>query len=371
MKKHALIIGAGPAGLTAAFELLERTDVVPIVLEKSTYMGGISRTVNYKGNRIDIGGHRFFSKSDRVMQWWLRFMPLLDAQEPQQISYQGATLSFSTSAPAAISQGDRVMLIRPRKSRIYFLRRFFEYPITLSKNTILQLGFWRTFRIGMSYVRSVCRPIKPESNLEQFFINRFGRVLYRTFFKSYTEKVWGVPCQEISAEWGAQRIKGLSILRSIKHATKKIFARRPADLSQKSTETSLIERFMYPKFGPGQMWETVAEEVVARGGQIIKDADVKRLHLRGNRVTHIEIRDSTTGKESTLQGDYVFSTMPVKELIGAIQAPVPKNVQEVSAGLIYRDFITVGLLLDKLAVHNSSARREKTDRRQLDLYPRT
>ena len=166
------------------------------------------------------------------------------------------------------------MLVRNRKSRIYFLRRFFTYPITLSKDTVLKLGLWRTFRIGTSYLYSVARPIRQEKNLEEFFINRFGRMLYRTFFKSYTEKVWGVPCREISAEWGAQRIKGLSILKSLKHAVGKLFRRRNGDLAQKSTETSLIERFLYPKFGPGQMWETVAEEVIARGGRIITGAEV-------------------------------------------------------------------------------------------------
>src|SRR5271167_1319165 len=194
--KTALIIGAGPAGLTAAYELLLRTDVRPIVLEKSEYMGGISRTVNYKGNRIDIGGHRFFSKSDRVMEWWLQRMPL-QASEAGEAAIKYHKMERKITVPADgpdPAAAERVMLLRHRKSRIYYLRRFFDYPITLSKNTLMNLGLWRTFKIGVSYVKSSLFPIKPEQNLEQFFINRFGKELYKTFFQSYTEKVWGVPC---------------------------------------------------------------------------------------------------------------------------------------------------------------------------------
>ncbi len=191
-------------------------------------MGGISRTVNYKGNRIDIGGHRFFSKSDRVMDWWLQFMPIADSRRGARNHLSALDAPRGQPRRATGGDADRVMLVRNRKSRIYFLRRFFTYPITLSKDTVLKLGLWRTFRIGMSYLYSVARPIRQEKNLEEFFINRFGRMLYRTFFKSYTEKVWGVPCHEISAEWGAQRIKGLSILKSLKHAFGKLFGRRSA-----------------------------------------------------------------------------------------------------------------------------------------------
>ncbi len=356
-KQYAVIIGAGPAGLTAAYELLTRTDIIPIVLEKSTYMGGIARTVNYKGNRIDIGPHRFFSKSDRVMNWWLHFMPIADDAQQRDITYQRSTRRV-VAAPAG-ADSDRVMLVCDRKTRIYFLRRFFDYPITLSKDTIVKLGLWRTARIGMSYVYSVLRPIKPEQNLEEFFINRFGRLLYRTFFKSYTEKVWGVPCHEISAEWGAQRVKGLSILKSLKHAVAKVFGRRSGDLAQKSTETSLIEHFLYPKLGPGQMWELVAEEVIARGGRIVTGAEVERLHLKGDHVTGVAVKDAQTGEITEYRGDYFFSTMPVKELIASLDAPVPQNVKEVAGGLIYRDFITVGLLVDRLLVSRDTPQGKK------------
>ena len=213
-KKTAVIIGAGPAGLTAAYELLTRSDVHPVVLEKSSYMGGISRTVNYKGNRIDIGGHRFFSKSDRVMNWWLQHLPI--ARNGDADSY------------------DQVMLVRSRKSRIYFLRRFFDYPIQLTVDTLRKLGLRRTVRIGFSYLRSALFPIRDVKNLEQFLVNRFGRELYLTFFKSYTEKVWGVACDQISAEWGAQRIKGLSIRKAVLHFLKQA-AGGSKDVAQKGT----------------------------------------------------------------------------------------------------------------------------------------
>ena len=195
--KTAIIIGAGPAGLTAAYELLTRAGIHPVVLERSSYMGGISRTIQYKGNRMDLGGHRFFSKSDRVMNWWLAQMPIARDDEAERT--------------------DLRMLLRSRKSRIYFLRRFFEYPVQLTWDTLSKLGFRRTMRIGLSYLRSTLFPIKPVNSLEEFFINRFGRELYLTFFKAYTEKVWGVPCDRIRAEWGAQRIKGLSVRKAIAH----------------------------------------------------------------------------------------------------------------------------------------------------------
>lgn len=358
-QKTALIIGAGPAGLTAAFELLKRTAVKPVVLEKSNEIGGISRTVRYKGNRIDIGGHRFFSKSDRVMNWWMDVMPVEsrtgESKAPETITYQRQTREVATSASALSSDvEDRVMLIRNRKSRIYFLRQFFDYPITLSGDTLKRLGLARTFRIGISYAASVLRQIKPEKTLEEFFVNRFGRELYLTFFKSYTEKVWGVPCEQISAEWGAQRIKGLSVTSAIAHILKKAFRSKSDGIGQKEVETSLIERFMFPKFGPGQLWEYVAEDVQQKGGTVETGWNVERLHTDGFRVTAVDSIHSQTGERRTIPADYFFSTMPVKELMRCLQAPVPANVLEVSDGLIYRDFITVGLLLKGLKIKEDS-----------------
>ncbi len=348
--RKAIIIGAGPAGLTAAYELTKKSDVQPIILEKSDYMGGISRTVNYRGNRIDIGGHRFFSKSDRVMKWWLNIMPLEASAGPQQITYQRKTRTVDGAAAGPVAtETDCVMLVRHRKSRIYFLRTFFDYPIRMNGETIKKLGLPKMFRIGVSYARAVCFPIRNEKNLEEFFINRFGRELYLTFFKSYTEKVWGVPCEQISAEWGAQRIKGLSITKTILHFLKSTFGKK-SDLSQKDTETSLIEQFMYPKLGPGQMWDEVSQIVTAGGGKILKDHNVVRLLTDGKRITAVDAQDARTGEVVRFEGDYFFSTMPISELVCKLDCAVPKDVKAISDGLVYRDFITVGLLLSELKI---------------------
>ena len=354
MQQTAIIIGAGPAGLTAAFELLERTGIVPIVLEAEDYVGGISRTANYKGNRIDIGGHRFFSKSDRVMEWWLDRMPMQQVEPGQAtISYQRRSRDVATAGQGPDPETcDRVMLVRPRKSRIYFLRRFFDYPITLSLDTIKKLGLPRIVKIGFSYLRAALFPFRPEKNLEEFFINRFGRELYRTFFKSYTEKVWGERCSVISAEWGAQRVKGLSILGTLKHIFGKLFRRR--DVAQKNTETSLIEQFLYPKYGPGQRWETVSQEILARGGRIVHHQRVSKIQVEGERIAAVEAVDPRSGETTVYRGDWFFSTMPVKDLVRAMDVAVPAEVREVSEGLIYRDFITVGLLLTELKVREES-----------------
>ena len=359
--KRAIIIGAGPAGLTAAFELLTRTNVSPIVLEKSDYLGGISRTVNYKGNRIDIGGHRFFSKSDRVMQWWLNIMPMeTTGGADTKITYQRQ----STTVPASRHTVDphaaeNVMLVRQRKSRIYFMRRFFEYPITLSADTLRKLGFLKTVRIGISYLRSVFFPIRNETNLEQFFINRFGRELYLTFFKSYTEKVWGIECNQISAEWGAQRIKGLSIYKTVLHILKKLLPKREKDIAQKDVETSLIEQFLYPKFGPGQMWEEVARRVTDLGGKILMHWSVEQLEHDGERITAIVARNAQTGETQRWQGDYFFSTMPVKDLVAQMKPAAPESIRQISDGLMYRDFITVGVLCDRLKLRDASGQLVK------------
>jgi len=350
VKKKAIIIGAGPAGLTAAYELLCRSDVIPVILEKSSYMGGISRTVNYKGNRIDLGGHRFFSKSDRVMNWWLQHLPLEGkAGGSQNIIYQQQSREIAVAGAGPDPQNtDEVMLLRKRKSRIYYLRKFFDYPIQLTGNTLVQLGLVRTLRIGFSYLRSMLFPEKDIVNLEQFFINRFGRELYLTFFKDYTEKVWGVPCNKISAEWGEQRIKGLSITKAILHFLKPR-AKKTSSVAQKGTETSLIEQFLYPKLGPGQMWEIVARKVIQMGGEILTGFNVSAIHCENERVRAVSGTDEQ-GRMQRFEGDYFFSTMPIQELIRDLDTAVPANVREVSDGLLYRDFITVGLLLKKLKI---------------------
>lgn len=362
--KTAIIIGAGPAGLTAAWELLDRTDIKPLVLEMTADLGGISKTVNYKGNRIDIGGHRFFSKDDRVMAWWQNILPLQGAPSRDDLAL-GREIPLARSSlqkplrSAALEtvpapdpeRTDKVMLLRKRVSRIFFQRRFFQYPITLEAQTLRNLGLRRVARIGVSYVLTRLRPTRRERSLEDFFINRFGAELYRTFFRDYTEKVWGVACREIKPEWGAQRIKGLSVTRAVLHALRKPF-QRPGSLAQKEVETSLIEQFMYPKFGPGQMWEEVAGQIVAHGGEIRMRQRVTALRVAEGRVVSVDVLIEETGCTETLSGDWIFSTMPVQELVAGMGETVPAAVRVVAAGLVYRDFITVGLLLKKMKIHN-------------------
>ena len=348
----AIIIGAGPAGLTAAIELQRRSGIKPILIEASQRIGGISCTIRYKGNRMDIGGHRFFSKSDRVMRWWLDLMPVeTGTSEDGQFRYQGQQRDLPAATGAHDPQTeDLVMLVRQRKSRIYFLRRFFDYPISLTAATFRNLGIVRTFRCGVSYMRSALLPRRQERSLEDFIINRFGKQLYLTFFKSYTEKVWGVPCNKISAEWGAQRIKGLSLKGVVAHFLKKILGpRHSGDIAQKKTETSLIEKFLYPKLGPGQLWEHAADLVRGAGGEIHLGIQIDRIYVEGNRVVSVEGINGA-GVRTAFAGDYFFSTMPVRDLVRGLSAPVPAEVAEVAEGLMYRDFITVGLLASRLAV---------------------
>jgi protoporphyrinogen oxidase len=354
MSKRAIIIGAGPAGLTAAWELLTRTDIQPVILEKSSHIGGISRTVNYKGNRMDMGGHRFFSKSDRVMNWWLHIMPMEPTEDAITISYQNkqriVLADLAKEAAEAAARADKVMLVRKRLSRIYFLRKFFKYPIQLSMDTLGKLGLVNTVRIVLSYCKARLFPRKPERSLEDFYINRFGAALYRLFFKDYTEKVWGVPCTNISAEWGAQRIKGVSISKAMQHAVKEGVKKKNShsDIAQKDTETSLIEQFLYPKYGPGQLWEEVARQILEKGGVIMHNQQVKEIGYQEQHVTSITALNTATGKKQIYTGDYFFSTMPIQELIAGMDDDVPVEVKEIAAGLQYRDFITVGVLLKKL-----------------------
>jgi len=350
-KKTAIIIGAGPAGLTAAYELLHQTDITPVIYEMSGDIGGISKTVNYKGNRIDIGGHRFFSKSDRVMQWWQNILPLQGARSRDDMILE-RKVPCAQDGPDP-EKSDLVMLVRSRLSRIFFLRRFFHYPISLDLDTFLKLGLRRIVRICLSYLKIRLAPITQERSLEDFFINRFGRELYLTFFKDYTEKVWGVPCSMITPEWGTQRTKGLSVTKAISHALRGTISKDPS-IVQKKTETSLIEQFMYPKFGPGQLWEEVARIIQKKGGELHLKRTLTGLRSRGNRITAVEVKNEKTGDVLTREGEYVFSSMPVRELIQAFNMDVPQEVKEVAQGLIYRDFITVGLLLKKLRIKNET-----------------
>lgn len=351
-RRTAVIIGAGPAGLTAAWELLQRTDYHPVVLEMSDQLGGLSQTVVHNGNRIDIGGHRFFTKVDRVMDWWLDMLPLQQLDQATPITYHRRTTTLPASAGP---DTEAMMLVRPRKSRIYFQRQFFDYPLRLTPDTLRKLGVGRTARIAASYARASLRQ-RPEHSLEDFLINRFGRQLYRTFFKSYTEKVWGVPCHEISADWGAQRIKGLNLRTALEHFLRRLLPGSPVDIAQKDTETSLIEQFLYPRLGPGQMWETVAARVQAAGGEVRTGWEVVEVRAAPDqqRVTGVVAR-GPGGARRVLDADVVISTMPIQELVRALAptAPAPPAVRAVSEGLIYRDFFTVGVLADRLKLHDT------------------
>lgn len=351
-KKIAVIAGAGPAGLTAALELLRRTDIRPIVIEADGQVGGISKTINYRGNRMDLGGHRFFSKSDWVMRWWQEILPLADEDTQPTgallVHYQGRSHEL-TPARVASASSDAVMLVRKRLSRIFYRRRFFDYPLTLNASTVRNLGIVEAIRIGLSYGRAQLKSRSPEISLEDFLINRFGTRLYRTFFKDYTEKVWGVPCTSISAEWGAQRIKGLSVGKAIAHALMSPF-RDSSDAAQKGTETSLVERFLYPKFGPGQMWEEVARRVALSRGAVHLRQRVIALERVAGKIVSVDVLDETTDGVRRIACDYFISTVPVKNLVAMLR-PEDSRIAQIAANLPYRSFVTVGLLLRSMRGH--------------------
>jgi protoporphyrinogen oxidase len=350
VRSRVVIIGAGPAGLTAAWELSEAGVRDVTVLEATRAIGGLSQSVEYKGNRIDIGGHRFFSKSDWVMDWWTRMLPLaaspgLDAGDQAMVlAYQGKQREIGQSATAKESDA-QVMLVRRRLSRIYFDGKFFDYPLKANLETALKLGLWRCAQFGASYAWAMLFPRRPEKNLEDFFINRFGRRLYLQFFKEYTEKVWGQPCDQISADWGAQRVKSLSVAKALLHALLKPFrSASPGGAEQ----TSLIERFLYPKTGPGLMWETTVERLRARGLRMAFESPVTRIEQAEGRIRAVCVK-RPDGSETRYEADSFVSTMPMRDLVLGLAPEAPAAPREVAAGLEYRDFITVGLLYRKLA----------------------
>lgn len=338
MQKIAIIIGAGPAGLTAAYKLLKETDIKPIIYEESNVIGGISQTFEYKGNRMDIGGHRFFTKNDLVMDVWKELMkpqgaPALDEKllnENKQ--YEGK---------ADPEKEDDVFLTRRRVSRIYYLGKFFDYPISMKPRTFLNMGFFRTMSAGFGYIHS-CIFKKKEDSLENFYINRFGKPLYNMFFKDYTTKVWGRSPKEISPDWGAQRVKGLSLMKTFVSALTKPFRKKSSKV-----ETSLIEEFYYPKKGPGQLYSKMADEIIKMGGEIHFDSKVNNVHLNGNSIDYIEVNGNI------IKGDYYISSMPIKDLMNSMN-DVDKSLLDIANNLPYRDFITVGLLLDKLKIKNKT-----------------
>lgn len=347
--KKVVIIGAGPAGLTAAYTLLKKGgDVEPIILEASGSIGGISRTERYRGNRIDIGGHRFFSKDPEIMKLWTEILPLQSAPAKDEILL-GKSREYPEGS-ADPEKTDNVFLTRSRVSRIYFRRRFFDYPISLKPATFINMGFLNTVKAGFGYLGSVFHKL-PETSLENFYINRFGKPLYQMFFEDYTTKVWGVPPSEIAADWGAQRVKGLSVWRLIASALSKPFHKK-----SEKVETSLIEEFYYPKYGPGQLWERLAEIDCEMGAVLRMHREVIGIHTENGRICAVTVRNTDEsspeyGTTETVECDALISSMPVKDLVAALLDP-PNEIREISDHLPYRDFITVGLLLDRLELTN-------------------
>ena len=345
--KKVIIIGAGPAGLTAGYELLKDQDnqYDVVILEEENQVGGISKTVRYNGNRMDIGGHRFFSKDENVMDFWKELMPIQGAP-----SYDDKKLNrekpLVKDGPDPEKE-DKVMLVRDRVSRIYYLKKFFDYPVSLKLETFTNMGLIRTIKAGFSYLKSIFVK-KKETSLENFYINRFGKVLYGMFFEKYTEKLWGRHPSVISADWGSQRIKGLSITAVIKDMFRKIF-----NPKSNKVETSLIEQFWYPKYGPGQLWENLADEIEKNGGKILKQHSVQKINLKENKITSVEC--VCDGKIEVFEGDIFISSMPLKDLVEDMkEETVPEDIKNIATRLPYRDFMTVGLLLKKLDLKNKT-----------------
>lgn len=345
-KEKVIIIGAGPAGLTAGYELLKDTNKYEvIILEESQEIGGISKTVKYNGNRMDIGGHRFFSKDKKVMDFWKELMPI-QGENSFDDEKLGRKKPLKHGGPNP-NEENRVMLIRNRVSRIYYLKKFFDYPVSMKKETFLNLGLVRTIKAGCSYIKTIFIK-KEETSLENFYINRFGKVLYGMFFEKYTEKLWGRPPSQISADWGAQRVKGLSIKAVISDILSKVFKKK-----NRKVETSLIEEFWYPKYGPGQLWENLSQEFEKLGGKIKKGYTVKNINIKDNKVISVECITGEGKKE--IVGDIFISSMPIKDLVEGFKGEtVPKEYLEIASGLPYRDFMTVGLLVKKLELENKT-----------------
>ena len=343
--KKCVIIGGGPAGLTAGYELLSKSkEYEAVILEQSDTLGGISRTVRYNGNRMDIGGHRFFSKDKNVTEFWENIMPTQGAPSVDD-KILGRDKPLAKGGPDPEKE-DRVMLVRRRISRIYYLNKFFDYPITMKPQTFINMGLVKTVKAGCSYLKSTVSK-KEETSLENFYINRFGKVLYSMFFEGYTEKLWGRHPSEISADWGAQRVKGLSILAVIKDMLSKMVPGK-----NRKVETSLIEEFVYPKLGPGQLWEAVGDEYCSMGGEILYNHKVTEIITEGGKIKAVKC--ICNGEEKIIEGDVFISSMPVKDLVAGMGETVPEAPAKIAEGLPYRDFVTVGLLLDKLNLKNET-----------------
>jgi len=301
VRKDVIIFGAGPAGLAGAVKLVKNKKSV-VVFEKGKQVGGISKTINYKGFRFDLGGHRFFTKSKEVNDLW------------------NETLK-------------KDFLERPRLSRMYYRNRFFAYPIK-PFNALWGLGLWESFLIFLSYLKTKLFPYKEEKNFTQWVTNRFGDRLYRTFFKTYTEKLWGIPCEEIQAEWVAQRIKGLSMRSAIKNA---LFPDKRGKIK------TLIDKFKYPKYGPGMMYEKMEENIKKIGGEVLKEREVKKVMHEDFEVKSVVVKDKE--KEEEYEADHFLSSMPINELVKRLSPKPSDKVLRAADGLTYRSLITISVIL--------------------------
>ena len=300
--KNAIILGAGPAGLTAAYESCKR-GLKPQVFEKGSEVGGISKTVNYKDYLFDIGGHRFFTKYDEVKSIWDEIL------------------------------GEN-FITRPRLSRIYYNGDFFYYPLK-PLNALKNLGLLNSFSVLTSYLYSQLRPYKNVTNFEEWVSNRFGKKLYKVFFKTYTEKVWGMPCTEIQADWAAQRIKSLSLVKAVIGAF---------GFLQKGQVTTLIDQFHYPRKGPGQMWNSAKDKVEEKGGKVNLNSEVQKFNRNGSIINSVTVK--TNGQVKEVPGDYFLSSIPLKELVLSLDPPAPQEVIEAAEQLRYRDYFSVNLIID-------------------------
>ena len=340
-----IIIGAGPAGLSAAYKLLKtKKDIKPIILESSQYVGGISRTHVFDDNRMDLGGHRFFTKSQEVMDLWTEIMPLQGAPAKDDILLN-RNLELIADGPNP-EKTDKVFLRRQRVSRIFFLKKFFDYPISLKLKTFTNMGFVRTLRAGFGYIYvSIFK--RKENSLEDFYINRFGKPLYEMFFEDYTEKVWGIHPSQISPDWGSQRVKGLSLFKALLNIITKPFKKGT------EVETSLIEEFFYPAKGPGSLYEHLHNEIKKLGGEIKFNQTVSKIEIADNKIKKIYAQDEK-GNITEYSADAVFSSMPIKDLVSSLGDNAPDSIKNIAFNLPYRDFMTVGLLVNKLAIENKS-----------------
>ncbi|WP_430626606.1 NAD(P)/FAD-dependent oxidoreductase [Sulfobacillus thermotolerans] len=301
------IIGAGPAGLSAAYELSRHGQTVKIFEQDPRFVGGISRTVEYKGYRFDIGGHRFFSKSPEVEAFWAKIL--------------GVDL-----------------LVRPRKSRIYYQNKFYDYPLK-PLNAFSNMGLLNTFLCLMDYAKAQAAPHRELKTFEDWVVRHFGRRLFTIFFKTYTEKVWGIACNEISADWAAQRIKGLNLMSAITHA---LFPKR--ETKQDMVKT-LIEEFYYPRLGPGMLWEKVGQMVVEEGAELLMGQKIISLSHQNGRIVALEATDAH-GHITQHCVDHVISSMPIRSLVQALRPAVSSATWEAASALHYRDFITVALIIN-------------------------